>query len=839
MAVTDDAYTREGLVDNPLAPLARAWWKLTCRAKEWKDAEFQRDADDIMLFFNGTKDDFFDSKWASGPRGYAKSGAEVPSPDFQMVLMKPAEAVQIINPTLYANNPTIEVTPIKFADIHPAGLGIDERALQPQPGPDGQPQQTPLQMQYEALQLHEQRMEQIRHCKAVVHREILNYEQRELNKQAHMRCIIDEALLMGMGVGWTELEELPAARPGEEPRRLVSTKYETVRTLLLDPDADHPDDIQWISRERCMPYWEAEDKFSLPRGTLEPYCRKETVAQQEMADGSDDTSGSERKRGKTNDLITFREIYSKMGIGDRLKGVPDDLKDDPMLAKGLAKFDWDNVFGQYCYLAVAPNVPWPLNLHPSKWEKPPEQLKLEAEWPIPFWLDNEWPCTMVAFHPIPGHVWPMSHFKPGLGELKWLTWAMSFLANKVRTSCGTIIGVRGDAADEIVPALESNSDNRIVKITQAMEGKSLREFVDFLQQPPFHGDIYTVIQAVMNEFDKRIGLSEILYGMGGQTQDRSATETNIKQQNASARIGDMTHAVEMALTKMCRKEALANRWFLDRPEYVADILGPQGTQVWFTHVLQEPVDRVVREYDFKIVAGSTRKQDKQTKLETLMEFSRNWGPMLQAGMGMGMLDPVNNLMLDSARLLDLEEPERYLFVMPPPQPPPPDPKAEAELQQMQMEMQQGQEQHQMDMQLKIAEMQMKREEAALKQQEMEARLIFEQQKQQMELAMMREKAQAELLIQREEAQQDMEVEAAKARQQLAVEETKAEAQQQIEERKAETQLAVEKQKADASIATQKEMTKAKVEQTKATGKAQADAAKAKAKATPKKPATKK
>lgn len=826
MAVTEDVYSRDELVDNPLAPVCRAWWKLARRAEEWKRAEFQDDADDVMMFFNGTKDDFWQSDWAKGKRGYAAKGAEVPQPDFQMVLMKPAEAVQIINPTLYTNNPTIEVTPIKFPEIYPAGLGIDERMLQPQMGPDGQPVANPLAERYAALQMHQKQMETIRHCKATVHRELLNYEQRELDKQGEMRCVIDEALLMGMGVGWTELYEPEGTR-----QRLVGTFYDTVRNLLLDPDAEQWSDLQWIARKRCLPHWEAEDKFDLPRNSLRKYCRRESVAQQEIAEANDEST--DRKNGKTNDLITFYEIYSKMGVGDRLKGAGESLRDE-LLASGTEKFPWDKVFGQFCYIAIAANCPWPLNLHPSKWDLPPEQLRVNAEWPIPFWMDNEWPVTPVAFHPVPGHVWPMSHFKPGLGELKWLTWAMSFLANKVRTSCGTIIGVHSTAADEIVPALESNSDNRIVKITQAMEGKKLTDFVDFLQQPPFHGDIYTVIQAVMNEFDKRIGLSEILYGMGGQTQDRSATETNIKYQNASARINDMARAVESALSKMCRKEALANRWYLDKPEYVQDILGPSGTQVWVTHIIQEPIDRTVREFDFKIVAGSTRKQDKQTKLETLIEFSRNWGPMLQAAMQMGMLDPVNNLMLDSARLMDLDDPERYLFVPPPPQPPPPDPKAETELQRTQLEMQQSQEQHQMDMQMKVAEMQMKREEAMLKQQEMESKLVFQAQENQIKLAMLREESHAKLMIQREQAQQNMEVESVKARQEIAVNQQKADSDQAIESQRAETQLAVEKQKAEASVAQQKEMTKAKVEQTRATGKAQADAAKMKSKAAPKK-----
>ena len=45
--------------------------------------------------------------------------------------------------------------------------------------------------------------------------------------------------------------------------------------------------------------------------------------------------------------------------------------------------------------------------------------------------------------------------------------------------------------------------------------KSIDEIVQFLQHPPVNGDIWKMIQAVEDNFDKRVGLTELMYGRRG------------------------------------------------------------------------------------------------------------------------------------------------------------------------------------------------------------------------------------------------------------------------------------------------------------------------------------
>ena len=63
-----------------------------------------------------------------------------------------------------------------------------------------------------------------------------------------------------------------------------------------------------------------------------------------------------RSNGESNDLITFWEIYSRMGMGQRLR------------KSVTGSFEWnlpDNFldqFGDNIYLCVSEEHPWPLNL---------------------------------------------------------------------------------------------------------------------------------------------------------------------------------------------------------------------------------------------------------------------------------------------------------------------------------------------------------------------------------------------------------------------------------------------------------------------------------------------
>ncbi len=808
---TNDQYD---LWEHPLAPYAAGWCRLIARAMEHKKTEFQDDADDIMVFFNGTRSDFFSSTYAQGAQGYAKNDGEVPQPDFQMILMKVAEALQLFGPSLYSTDPVIEVNPTKQPIMPPEAFGITPQMMQPPPQPpvpQGQeppppPPPHPAVQQYQAYLESMGTRTNVKKAACAVLGAILNYSQREYDSKTHARKAVDEAMLSGLGVRWTEVH----TPPGSSYKAVCST-YDSVKRLALDPDACNEDEIMWIARQRIAPYQDVEDRFELERDTLKDYAQMESGFSQEMS-----YQKAHKADGRSNDLMCYWDLYSKMGIGDK---IPEVKKNISIKLPDL---------GKYCYLAVADKVPFFLNASSDFLAKNDEQEVFKRlQWPVPFWADgrtNGWPFTGLSFHKIPGHIWPMSHFKPGMGELKWLTWAMSFLANKVRTSCGTIIGVVKAAGEDLKKALEANQDNKIVELEQ-LTGKNINELVSFLQQPPFHGDIWKVVEAVFDLWDKRIGLSELMYGMS-DTQDRSATETTVKQTNATARVSDMRAQVEDWATMIARKEAIALRWLMG-PEDVQGILGPEATQVYTEQVMTTDLENLVREYQFSIVAGSTRLQDRQVKINNLNAFLGSFGSVLTNFAGQGIVQPINAIMKKWGELFDTDTDE-WLVEIPPPQPPPPDPRIELEMQKMQAEIQKMQLDSQITMQQTQMEMQMREREMEMKQMEMEAKLQLEEAKANLELQIEERRAELEMQIERMKAEQEIQLEREKAMAQMQIEQQKAAQSADVERDKAAVQLETEEVKAATQIQTAQQ--KAETDQQVATQKAQTDSAIAKQKA---------
>ena len=761
---------RYDLYDHPLRPLCKSWIKLIQRSMEFKKAEFQDDADDIMQFFNGCKDDFWNPKYAAGARGYARSGGgDIPTPDFQMILMKVAEAVQLFGPSLYSTNPVIEVNPRPAPDIGPEAFGIQP----PQQGPDGQPisPPDPRLIQFQQAMQQKGASDVTKRAAGAILAHLLNYNQQELDAKSHARRAIDEALITGMGTRWTEIYTPPGSK-----RKMIMSSYETVSRLALDPDAESDEEVLWCARQRIAPIWRAEEIFDLEPGDLDDYGSFESATNQELTDAYPD-SGYMRKKGKSNDLLVWWDIYSKMGIGDRLQGVKADYP---------SGFEMPSL-GNYCYLAASATCPFFLNAHSRVLKKlNKKQLFKKLQWPIPFWADgrtNGWPWTPLTFHKVPGHIWPMSHFKPGLGELKWLTWAMSFLANKVRTSCTTTIAVMQAAGQDLKDALKSNQDNKIVEL-QSILGRSINDIVSFLQQPEFHGDIWKVVNAVFDLWDKRIGLSELLYGMS-DTQDRSATETEVKQTNATSRINDMRAQVEDWATSVARKEAMALRWTYG-PEDVQEIVGPIGTEVFRQYLASSEIDDVVREFDYGVVAGSTQLQNREVKIRNLNEYMKNFGPVLANFAGQGIVDPINGVMQTWGQLYDTDV-SSWMIQLPPQQP---DPRIELEKEKLQAEIQKGQ----MDAQLEREKHEFEMERARV---ELELEII---------------KQQAELEMEAKKAEQEMQIERMKAELEIQLEREKAQMTLQVESQKAQNEIQLGRETAAADMQVTREQANAKMQQ---------------------------
>jgi hypothetical protein len=482
----------------------------------------------------------------------------------------------------------------------------------------------------------------------------LNYTPNELDLKRHSRKVVEEAFIKGASVWWHELYAPPGAQV-----RMAGSFFDSIDNLVWDPDADEYEDIRWAARKRVQPIDEVAAKFGLSRDDLKGHIESYSS----RADQNDRGYLHKKKNGKTNDLICYWEIYSKTGFGDRLKDADKDLR---------GVFD---AMGPNCYIVVAEGVEFPLNVPPAMLQEPvddsgvPQAMFMAAQWPIPFWAEpNGWPFTLLAWHGQPGYSWPVSIIKPGIGELRFINWAMSFLATRIATSSQTLVGV-AKAADPDIKAkiLDNKSENgfNVVEISEAI-GRSVNDVISVFQMPGVSQDMYNIISEVTNLFDRRVGLTELIYGMT-RAQFRSAAEANVKAEQISVRPDDYANTLEDALSEVARKEALLARWMV-YPQDVAPLLGPMAAQAWQMHVQNEDPESIVREYAYRVEAGSARKPNIATKTENLNNFMQVIMPVAQGLLQAGRPELFNGVMAQWGKVNQMDVSE---FMVPPPPPPPP------------------------------------------------------------------------------------------------------------------------------------------------------------------------
>jgi hypothetical protein len=444
--------------------------------------------------------------------------------------------------------------------------------------------------------------------------------------------------------------------------KFAGSFFDSIDNIVWDPDADEFEDIRWAARKRTQPIDEVAAKFGLSREDLKGHIESYASRTEEGERGYE----TKRKNGKTNDLICYWEIYSKTGFGDRLKDADKDLQ---------GKFD---SLGTNCYIVVAEGVEFPLNLPPALLQEEagengvPQNFFMAAQWPIPFWAEpNGWPFTLLAWHGKPGYSWPISLIRPGISELRFINWAMSFLATRIATSSQTLIGVAKAADPDLKAKILEKSEKgfNIVEISEAV-GRSVSDVISVFQTPGVTQDMYQIISEVTALFDRRVGLTELLYGMT-RNQFRSAAEAQVKAEQISVRPDDYANILEDALSEVARKEALLARWLI-YPQDVEPLLGPMAAQAWGMHVQGENPDAIVREYSYRVEAGSARKPNLATKTENLNNFLQVAMPVAQGLLQAGQPDLFNSLMTAWGQVNQFDV-SSYLVPAPPPPPPGPPP----------------------------------------------------------------------------------------------------------------------------------------------------------------------
>lgn len=652
---------------DPLRQLVSTWVKKLKAAVEYKKP-FSDDAKEASNFFDGQTNWMWENSYMRGERGFNNS---IAPPSFRVQINAVFELVDIFGAVMYHRNPVRTVTVMEPPDIGPEAFGINL-------APEALPMMTPEQQQIVQVAMASIEAQQKRQVEASILSGYLNFTPVELDLKRQARKAVREALIKGMGTLWTELVTLDTSGDSQAPPvRMVGSFYDTVDNLLIDPDYDNMDDMQWCARKCVHSLHEVSKEYGIPEEELRKHTEdRQSELKLPKEPATIKTGGHRRVEGeKTNELVTYYKIWSKCGMGDRFKHAPKEMR-------GL--FD---ATGQYVYLVVCEGVPYPLNLPPQVMEEPvneqtgiPDSILARVTWPIPFYADpNGWPFTPIAWHWKPGYAWPISHIRPAIGELRLINWALSYAATRLATSCETVVAVQKAADATIKEQLLNPSEGgfKLIELSELL-GRRIEDVISVFQFPQISKDLWDIISALMEQFAKRTGLSELVYGYT-RSMMRSASEAQIKQENVSIRPDNMSNELEDSMSLLARREALAARWLLEEQD-VASVLGPLGAIAWGKMIMQKDIVSLTREFLFRVEAGSARKPNKATRVEQMQMSVQTLGPILSQLVGAGIVEPFNALMRDWADSLDIDA-AGYLVPPPapamPPSPPPPQPPSDA------------------------------------------------------------------------------------------------------------------------------------------------------------------
>lgn len=639
---------------SPLSPIVDRWLNVIDKGKDYK-RPFQSDADEALTFFSSDAD----AIW--GDIAQNKFGKAVGLPPFRMVVNRLWEAVRIFAAVIHHRNPNRAATPKQLPTILPQQLGIVDQPVPqmgpngPVIGPDGQPvmMPSPQMMEYQQMAAHQQMLADHRVLVSSLLEMYLNYTPNELDLQGQSRQVVEEAFIKGAGVWWHELYQ-----PAGATTKIAGSFFDTIDNLVWDPDADKFDDIRWMARRRIRPVDEVADEFGLERDWLKGHAESYSM----QADSKHPDYKFKKATGQTNDLIEYWEIYSKTGFGDRLKDADEKIR---------GMFD---SLGQNCYIVVAKGVDFPLNIHPrfmqaevSEEEPIPQELFLAAQWPIPFWVEpNGWPCTVLKWHGKPNYTWPLTVVAAGMGELRFINWAMSYLITRIQKTADSIIAVAKDAEDSLKKQIEAPSERglKVIELS-GVTGARLAEMIQVFDQPTVSQEMFNIISEVTAMFDRRVGLTELIYGMTSSAM-RSATESQIKSDQISIRPDDYANILETAMSTCARREAIMSRWMIHGQD-VLPIMGPLGARAWEMHVRSMDIESVAREFDYRVEAGSTRKPNISTRIENFNQAMQIFMPVAQGLLQAGQPKIFNALAAMFGRVNEMDVSE---LIVPPPPPPP-------------------------------------------------------------------------------------------------------------------------------------------------------------------------
>lgn len=448
----------------------------------------------------------------------------------------------------------------------------------------------------------------------------LNYTPREYGLRREARTALIEAFGKGRGVLWHEMADAPAGL-------LPASYFDTVDGLLIDPDAIQLREAGFIIRKRTRSVWKVSQDTGLPREQLRGHSRS---AMQTAIDRAATKTEPEVGAAQQKDVITYYEVYSRIGIGHWLDRDTEELKP---LAEAL-----DSI-GPYVYLEIVPGVDYPLNLAPGVVAsiESQDELRERLAWPIKFYAEtagNPWPCSVIDFIPNPDNPWATSVLQGGLALQIFLDHLYSFIMSRVRVSSKNVGLYSNALSQETIDAIKHGFDLQLAGVP-GKPGDEIKSLLHFIEFPQLNADLWKVLQLAEGAYENATGLVPLLYGTEGARQIRTAKESGIREAHASTRPDDYADATEEWLSNAAAKEGQAARLHV-RAATVGPLFGeplpPLGedgsyaggfgplTEAWQNLVATDDEWVAASEFAYTVAAGSARRKNKAKLLADMQQM---------------------------------------------------------------------------------------------------------------------------------------------------------------------------------------------------------------------------
>ena len=523
----------------------------------------------------------------------------LPKPKFAFTIAKAFEFVSIYGPSLFWD----------YADRKVTG----QRQIKIEPEMFGDVNDPNVMKMAEEVMRNEAMEESLHRFGRSMMGTYLNWSQREQpgGMVLHGQMAITESLIKGMGLLWPQTYQFPGSQ--STYTRLC---YGSVEDLYIDPDCNDPlwETAGYIVRKHVEPTWEVERKFKLARNSLASFATSASAELRARKTASNST------KKETFDCITWYEIWSKVGIGPRTDKLNHHMVDM-----------FDQQLGDFAYLCISPTVPYPLNAPPDKFfgDDPagsPEVLQM-FEWRcsgygdiFPCYKDRRWPVSPVWYNPIMGSAWPLAPLAPGLGELVALNVLTSAYVESAWENRKQILAYVKSAASELEGILQADEAFAKIPLNDNIH-RNINEVMQFLNRPNSNSDILTAIGMMAQQFNDRVGLSELHYGQSA-TQIRVAADARQKQEAVSVRPEKMSGDVARWFSDASQLEMILAALHV-KGAHLTHLLGGFGASQWDQYFGEMPVEQLMRECKASVEASEVRRPNKErdtANIQTLQQF---------------------------------------------------------------------------------------------------------------------------------------------------------------------------------------------------------------------------